>query len=308
MDRPEANHLAVSAEDRADLHERLTATYGHDDVNEAVAVADGHGLVVKVERGDLEVHDGIGPYRRVRRFARVASPLRRLVVLGRQGTLSPDALAWCRHRDIAVIVLDADGAIFATSRPGRDDARLLRSQAFASGTDTGLAITQYLIQAKLDHQARILRDCLRGPDAAATLGQLVAGVGEACSLEEGRQLEAAGANVYWHGWEGAAEVVFSRRDLPRIPEHWFRFNGRRSAVNPGSPRSAMDPAGAALNYTYRLLEAEAVLACRAIGLHMSLGVLHADMPGGPSFALDVLEPCRPFADAHVLDVLARAAP
>jgi len=99
-------------------------------------------------------------------------------------------------------------------------------------------------------------------------------------------------------------VSFARKDLPRIPSHWSAFNGRRSLVNPGSPRSATDPAGATLNYAYKLAEIEASLAARRMGLDPSIGILHADAAGRSSFACDVQEAIRPLCDAHVLGVLA----
>ncbi len=141
-------------------------------------------------------------------------------------------------------------------------------------------------------------------DAASTLVELVEVVEVADSIEAIRMTEAQGANCYWAAWERTVEVVFARKDLPRLPEHWLRFNGRRSLVNPGSPRSATDPCGAMLNLSYKLCEIEATLAIRRMGLSESLGVLHADMPGRPSFSCDVMEAVRPVVDAHVLELCA----
>ena len=62
-------------------------------------------------------------------------------------------------------------------------------------------------------------------------------------------------------------------------------------------------AAACLNYAYKLAEIEATLACRRIGLSESVGVLHADLAGRPSFACDLMEAIRPMVDAHVLGVL-----
>lgn len=117
-------------------------------------------------------------------------------------------------------------------------------------------------------------------------------------------VEAVGANVYWSCWERKVEVVFVRKDLPRVPEHWRQFNGRRSLVNPGSPRSATDPCGAMLNLSYKLCEVESTLAARRMGLSESLGVLHADQAGRPSFSCDVMEAVRSLVDEYVLDLCA----
>ncbi len=55
---------------------------------------------------------------------------------------------------------------------------------------------------------------------------------------------------------------------------------------------------------FALLEAEAVLACAAVGLDPALGVVHSDTKGRQSMALDLLEPVRPKAEGFVLDMLA----
>jgi hypothetical protein len=60
---------------------------------------------------------------------------------------------------------------------------------------------------------------------------------------------------------------------------------------------------ALLNYVFALLEAEAILACQAVGLDPGLGIVHNDAKGRQSMALDILEPVRPEAEAFVLDLL-----
>ena len=87
-----------------------------------------------------------------------------------------------------------------------------------------------------------------------------------------------------------------------MPAHWRLFTRRGSEIT-GNPRLATDPANASLNYLYALLEAEATIACHALGLDPGLGVLHADTPSRDSLALDVMEPARPSVDRYVLDLL-----
>ena len=43
-----------------------------------------------------------------------------------------------------------------------------------------------------------------------------------------------------------------------------------------SNRKAERPVNAMLNYLYALVEAEAILACRTVGLDAGLGIVHAD--------------------------------
>jgi hypothetical protein len=58
-------------------------------VRDGICVVDGYGLRVAVERRHLVIADGIGRARRVRRFTRGDRTLRRVVVIGNSGTLSP---------------------------------------------------------------------------------------------------------------------------------------------------------------------------------------------------------------------------
>lgn len=292
---------ALSAEDVADRLGAVADTFGSG--RGEVAVVDGYGARVAVERGHLELADGLAEHRRVRRFTKIDTPRRLVVAAGSEGIVSFDALRWCTKVAVPVVVLGSDGAALAAGPPGRDDARLLRAQALALYGPAGVEITKYLIGTKLRGQARVLASRLGEHDATSTLMELIADVEGSGSIEQVRQLEAVGANVYWAAWERAIEVVFATKDVPRVPAHWQRFNGRRSSVNAGSPRSATDCAGATLNYSYRLAEVEATLALRRMGLSESLGVLHADMAGRPSFSCDVMEAIRPLVDDHVLDIM-----
>ena len=109
------------------------------------------------------------------------------------------------------------------------------------------------------------------------------------------------AAAYWSAW-AEVPVRFARRDVGRVPEAWLTFGARTSPLT-ASPRLAVNPANAVLNYLYAILEAEARLACLAVGLDPGLGVLHADLKARDSLALDVVEPVRPLVDRFALRVL-----
>ncbi len=293
---------------RTGLHIRLAETFAHDTPNPSVCVADGFGVRIAVDRGRLVVADGLAAYRRERRYSRATHGLSRLVVLSSAGTVGLEALRWCAGAGVGVVVLDPfAGEMHLTSGGvGNDDPRLRRAQALAMATPAGLEATRYLIAAKLHGQASVAQGRLSEPSAAHTITRLRNELAAAETLDEIRHVEAVAANVYWNAW-GEIEVPFVRKDVTRIADHWRVFDGRRSAVNVGTSRSATDPANALLNYGYRLLEAEGRLACLAIGLDPGLGVLHADVKGRDSMVLDVMEAVRPIVDGYVLDLL-RARP
>jgi CRISPR associated protein Cas1 len=74
-----------------------------------------------------------------------------------------------------------------------------------------------------------------------------------------------------------------------------------------SRRALASPAQALFNLTYALLEAEATLAARIVGLDPGLGVLHADQLNRDSLAADPMEPARPLVDRYLLRLVGARA-
>lgn len=103
------------------------------------------------------------------------------------------------------------------------------------------------------------------------------------------------------GYEGeAGQTYFSVFDhLVRGDKPLFTFQGR-------SRRPPMDAINALLSFVYVLLTADARAALEANGLDPAVGYLHADRPGRPSLALDLVEEFRPFfADRLALSLVNR---
>jgi hypothetical protein len=101
---------------------------GRVEVKNGVLVLSGYGLSISVERGHLQVRDGIGRHRRTGILNRATSGLKRLVVLGHSGTISFEALRWQHDIGASFVQLDADGQVIVASGPaGLDDARLRRA-------------------------------------------------------------------------------------------------------------------------------------------------------------------------------------
>ena len=89
-----------------------------------------------------------------------------------------------------------------------------------------------------------------------------------------------------------------------VPVHWRTFGGRTSPLT-GSPRLASNAANSLLNVCYAVLESEATIAARVLGMDPGLGVLHADQVNRDSLSTDLMEPVRPVVDRFVFDLLAR---
>lgn len=288
------------------MHDESSITISAAQPRHGVLTLGGYGIRVAVERGHLTVSDGRGRERRQGRFSRADRSLRRLVVLGHTGTVSFDALRWLRDVGCSFTQIDMDGEIVAAwGPPGSDNARLRRAQAVAAGGSVGLGIARDLVRDKLSAQAGVLDAMERvgaGP-AAATIRQCRDALDHADTLEAIRWLEADAASIYFAAWSGLP-VRWARNDTAKVPDHWRSFGSRRSPLS-NSPRRAVDPANALLNYAYTMLEAEASIALIAAGLDPGMGMLHADLPGRDSLSLDVMEPVRAEVDRWLLGELER---
>ncbi|MDA8356453.1 MAG: CRISPR-associated endonuclease Cas1 [Actinomycetota bacterium] len=295
---------ALGPDEVADRLEAVANTYGGSG-DAHVIVADGFDVKVLVRNSALTICDGMAEHRRERAYPKVAAP-ERLVVAG-DGFLTTEALEWCRAQGTAVVVLARGDVLLGASPPGRNDARIRRAQALAAGSPAGLAAVRHLLCAKVNGQAKILRDVFEAAETAVTLTDLAAGIGMAEDVDEARQLEAVAAAAYFTTWAGhpATAVGFVARDRRRVPPHWQTFDSRRSAItgSANTNRLAERPLNALLNYCYRLAEIEARFACVRLGLDPGLGVLHADAAGRDSLALDLIEPVRPAVDRFVLDLV-----
>ena len=260
----------------------------------------GYNSSASVDRGHLVLNDGIGMNRRHGRFPRVRHGLKRLVVIGSTGMVTFEALRWLADQDAAFVLLDRDGSVLTVSGPvGPSDARLRRAQSLAHQSDVAVRISRELISQKLEGQKRIARDVLRDLTVAQTIAGFRPSLESADSIQEIRQTESQAAQAYWSAWHDLP-VNFPTAALNRVPQHWRTFGTRKSPIT-GSPRLAVNPANAMLNYMYALVESEARIASAALGLDPGIGFLHVDTDARDSLACDLMEPGRPQVDAFLLD-------
>ena len=260
----------------------------------------GYGIKACVDRGHLILEDGIGPSRRQARLPRVGHRLKRLVVIGADGQISLAALRWMSDQDVSFVMLNRDGKVLAVTGPvGPSDARLRRSQSLAHQSGTAAEIRRELISQKLHEQERLARNAFPESAAGQSIASFRAALSKACSVQSIRQIESQAAQAYWSVWRNV-RVSFPAAHLHCVPEHWQTFGTRKSPLT-GSPRLAVNPANAMLNYMYALLESEARLAAASLGLDPGVGFLHVDTDARDSLACDLMEPVRPRVDAFLLE-------
>lgn len=270
-----------------------------------VLVLSGYGLDVRVWRGRLRVADGIGANRHEAIVHRATGRLRRLVVLGHTGAVTLEAVRWLADVGAGYLQIDEDGRVLAAFGPqGTDRPGLRRAQARALDTPEGDDIARRLVGDKIAGQAETLVAVDRVvPVADIAVRSLRAATNAlhiAVGRDEIRRAEAMAA-WYWSAWS-RIPVRFAQRDADRVPAHWRTVGERGSPLTRG-PRLAVNPANAILNYLYALLEGEASLAARVVGLDPGLGALHADQLNRDSLAADLMEPVRPLVDRWVLSLL-----
>ena len=267
-----------------------------------VVTLSGYGVSASVDRGHLVLRDGVGRDRRAMRFARVGHGLRRLLILGTDGGVSLAALRWLNDQRVPFALVEREGQLLATSTlPQSRDARLRRAQSLALESGVGLQIVKRLLARKLAAQERIARDSFHREDIATGIAKELATLNDAPTMDALRWTEARAALAYWSAWHDLS-IVFPTQSLRRVPAHWRVFGARRSPLT-GSPRLAVNPPNAMLNYLYAILEWEARTAALAVGLDPAVGLMHADTDARDSLACDLMEAVRPEVDALVLSWL-----
>jgi CRISPR-associated endonuclease Cas1 len=265
-----------------------------------VLTVSGFGVKIRMQAGHLEIEDGIGPERRRIRLARVGHNLKRLVCVSEDGFATLAALKWVSDIGASFLMLNRNGKVlFATGPNAPSDIRLRRAQAVAHTSGAALRIARELIDQKLAGQQQVARDKLRASECAEKIHCYRSELAEADDLDRVRLIESRAAAVYWSAWRNL-RIIFPTKDQSRLPLHWRVFGTRVSPLT-GSPRLAVNPANAILNYLYSLALSEGRLAAVSLGLDAGLGFLHVDTKARDSLSCDLIEPVRSRVDAFLLD-------
>jgi hypothetical protein len=71
-----------------------------------VLTLSGFGIKVRMQRGHLEIEDGVGMERRTIRLPRVGHGLKRLILIGSDGFVSLSAMEWLTEQDASFVMLE----------------------------------------------------------------------------------------------------------------------------------------------------------------------------------------------------------
>lgn len=282
-------------------------TTGHTDLRpsrEGVLFVSGIATALRVERGHLAVRSGEGRHIRRGRISRVSRPrLRRVVIHGKGGFTTWEALQWIEGVGASFALISRDGRIVAASaQAGPNQPALRRAQVVAEQNEIGLTIVRNLMHSKVEGQlATLRRDTSANAAAVRAVEEALVAIDSAESVRTMLAVEAKAASAYWGGWADIP-MMFAAADQRNVPDHWLQFGERHSPLST-SARKAANPTGAILNYLYALAEFECRLALLAVGLDPGLGWAHRDAPYRDSAALDLLEPLRPLVDQYAMSLL-----
>ncbi len=214
---------------------------------------------------------------------------------------SPFLLGLCGEHGIGVAFLTENGRFMARVQGPQSGNVLLRRAQHRSTSEpeTASAAARSFITAKVANcrtvLLRAMRDYPDRPENAAVstvLAKMDAHLEELqqpLALDRARGVEGEAAAAYFS--------VFDHLILAQKDGFFFRDRSRRP------PRDNMN---AILSFLYAILTNDVVSACQAVGLDPQMGFLHADRPGRPSLALDLVEEFRPvIADRLALSLVNR---
>ena len=262
--------------------------------NGVLTIGAGYPSSIKIDREQLVVKDGDA----VRKFSRAHCPVSRIYIVRSEGYLTIPAVRWLHELGIAVTALKFDGTPILMSLPHANvPSELRRVQASTTlATSLGNLIAVELLRAKIQGQAENLRWLGQHPAAdetAAYIDRLKSARRGAVDL---LGIEGMASVVYWRVLS-ETPLLFGKRQS--VPDHWRALGVRHSTIT-GTPRGAVTPGNALLNYLYSVLASEITVALHTAGLDPALGLLHADKDDRASLAYDLMEPARPIIDRWFL--------
>lgn len=215
--------------------------------------------------------------------------------------VSPALMGACAERDIGLAFLLPSGR-FQGRVHGRVRGNvLLRKKQYRVSDDEAqsVPIAASFLMGKIYNSRKVLERGLRDhamlvnkealSNASSFLKETLNALLTCKRLSELMAFEGSAAQIYFS--------VFDHLILQQKDDFYFKERNRRPP---------MDNMNSLLSFLYTLLTNEAVSALEAVGIDPYVGFLHADRPGRPSLALDLMEELRPiFADRLALSLVNR---
>jgi len=255
---------------------------------------DGHGIDMRVNSAKLHIKNGRTisteePEEYV--FSPKRMDIDHIIIYGRNGNLTLDAVRWLIKHNVQVSILNWDGQLLTAMLPPEStNVKIKFAQYHAyEDEDTRVKIARNLIEAKFD-KSKVVLDYLkqRYPSIEYDFSEDIEKLSNAKSVREIMGVEGGVAWKYWNEFAKAVPVEF---------DFCSRIDQYRRATGAG------DKANVMLNYGYALLEAECLRAINTVGLDSHVGFLHEMNPSKDSLAYDMQEPFRFLVDLAVISLI-----
>ncbi len=220
--------------------------------------------------------------------------LRQVLCYGPVG-LTDDALRELLLKGVQVSFLSYRGANFrgtlSAPVPQALPLRKLQHRVLAENS-ARFTLARAIVARKVASQVEAIRRLRRRePDNGGQFDALLEGI-----RRIRHAVDQATSREELLGLEGSATAIWFEAFGKALRQPW-QFRGR-------SRRPPQDPPNALLSLGYTMLTNRVYARCLAEGLETALGALHAEHPGRPSLACDLVEPLRvPVVDMFVLRVL-----
>lgn len=211
---------------------------------------------------------------------------------------SPFLMHHCAENNVAISFLSENGHFLARVQGPVSGNVLLRREQYRRADDSVacIAVAKTIISAKVANCRTVLQRALRdhgnrigiaAVEATITrLGRLIEEMKGESDLETLRGKEGDAGRVYFK--------VFDSLITAQKEDFFFKERTRRPPL---------DNVNALLSFIYTLLAHDCIGALESVGLDPQVGFLHAERPGRPALALDLMEEFRPFfADRMVLSL------
>jgi len=201
------------------------------------------------------------------------------------------------RNNIPIGYFSSGGWFYGFSSPIGHSAVQLRRRQYAKSVDIpwSLSLAREIVRNKIRNSRTMLRRNHR--QRPEKILNKLKGLSERCLKAENRDellgVEGIAAREYFSAFSGMLKEDSSASSEGIS----FDFSGR----NRRPPR---DPVNALLSLAYSLLVRHFTAACALSGLDPHVGFFHADRPGRPSLALDLMEAFRPLiADSAVITAI-----
>ncbi len=224
-----------------------------------------------------------------------------IVCFGFLIVVTPPLMQFCAENGVSIAWLTENGRFLGrVEGPVKGNVLLRREQyRWADDPAKALSVSQCVVAAKINNSRISLQRFLRNqPDhkqadavkeAVDRLARLLADVETCGDLDILRGIEGEAAGIYFRVFD---YMIVQQKDA-------FRFSRR-------TRRPPLDRVNALLSFAYTLLVFDIRSALETVGVDPYVGFLHADRPGRPSLALDLMEEFRaPLADRLALSLINR---